>query len=371
MAQAQAFQDALNNHDRVRKSTDLPLFYGRKDKDCVAPNDLVERLENAANIAGWNTDERKCTEFYMILRDRALVWWASLLEDADINRAVWNDVKKEFLKSYAPRFTARTTCTNFQELIQKQGEVVHDYYLRVTEAFKRMSEAQPEAIRTVRADHGAATAAQAAAVKLEGIKDTERFFKHQLFIAGLREEIRTKIMEAGKANLRESLELARELEVILNDRHKKASGVANIHEEDDNAEDAPDLTEEEIYAINLIRHQQGKPPFKFFRRNGNKRNGNGKSDDRKCRFCHRTGHMQPECKKRIAAGAPCVDANGKPWAKQPTKVNGVSSDNQRSAAPPPSNSQPPQQSAHGHASTISGTGGFAPQYNDPYQSLNW
>jgi hypothetical protein len=28
-------QEALNAHDRVRKSTDLPLFFGRKDKDTV------------------------------------------------------------------------------------------------------------------------------------------------------------------------------------------------------------------------------------------------------------------------------------------------------------------------------------------------
>ena len=66
-------QEALNAHDRVRKLTDLPLFFGRKEKDTVSPNLLLDRINRAANVAAWNTDERKITEFYLTLRDRALV----------------------------------------------------------------------------------------------------------------------------------------------------------------------------------------------------------------------------------------------------------------------------------------------------------
>ena len=66
----------------------------------------------------------------MILRDRAVVWWRSL-PDAIIDRAVWNNVKNEFLAMYKPRYTAKTTCTNFHELVQCAGESIRDYYLRV------------------------------------------------------------------------------------------------------------------------------------------------------------------------------------------------------------------------------------------------
>jgi hypothetical protein len=74
-----------------------------------------------------------------------------------------------------------------------------------------MCEAKPATIATVRIDRGAATAEQAAAIKLEGVKDSEGFYKHQLFIAGLKEDIRMKIMEAGKPSIQESVTHAREL----------------------------------------------------------------------------------------------------------------------------------------------------------------
>jgi hypothetical protein len=122
-------QEALNAHDRVRKSTDLPLFFGRKDKDTVPPNLLVDRINRAATVAQWNTDERKITEFYLTLCDRAVLWWDTLDDNPNINKGNWADIQREFLAAYAPRFTGRTTCTNFQDLIQRNNENVHDYYL--------------------------------------------------------------------------------------------------------------------------------------------------------------------------------------------------------------------------------------------------
>jgi hypothetical protein len=41
MAAAQ-IQQALIVHDRVRCTTDIPLFYGKKGKDTITPQQLVE-----------------------------------------------------------------------------------------------------------------------------------------------------------------------------------------------------------------------------------------------------------------------------------------------------------------------------------------
>ena len=86
-----------------------------------------------------------------------------------------------------------------------------------------MCKAKLADIINVRADRGTATAAQAETVKKEGITDSKRFFKHQLFIAGLKEEIQTKIMEAGKTSIQESVTLVQELEVIHEDRKNTRS----------------------------------------------------------------------------------------------------------------------------------------------------
>jgi hypothetical protein len=161
------------------------------------------------------------------------------------------------LAAYAPRFTARTTCTNFQDLIQQSNENVHDYYLRVSDAFKKMCEAKPATISATRIDRGAATAEQAAAVKLEGVKDSEGFFEHQIFIPGLKEDIPMKIMEAGKPSIQESVAHARELEVIHEDR-KKGSPVGNIGAQDNNDYN---LDDEERTAVDAIHLQRGRQPY--------------------------------------------------------------------------------------------------------------
>ena len=76
--QAAQLQVALNAHDQVRRSTDLPTFFGKKDRDTVTAHILISCIEAAAMIAGWDTDAQKCKELYLILRDRALIWWDSL-----------------------------------------------------------------------------------------------------------------------------------------------------------------------------------------------------------------------------------------------------------------------------------------------------
>ena len=106
---------------------------------------------------------------------------------------------------YEPRYTAKTTCTNFHELVQRVGESIRDYYLRVCETFDKMCEAKPGTIGTLRTVPAAVAAAVPAivaadltAMKTEGIKDMEQFFRHQLFMAGLRDDLRAKVMEAER-----------------------------------------------------------------------------------------------------------------------------------------------------------------------------
>jgi hypothetical protein len=89
-----------------------------------------------------------------------------------------------------------------------------------------MCDAKPNTTEDIRADEPNSmedkdeTRAQLVNIKKEGLVDMVRFFLHQLFIAGLRDELQSKIMEAGKASLLEGFSLARELEVILNDRKR-------------------------------------------------------------------------------------------------------------------------------------------------------
>ncbi len=73
----------------------------------------------------------------------------------------------------------------FQDLVQRLSEYIHDYYLRVTESFRRKCEAKANTIEDIRAiaPDGMANTdevrAQLSTVKKEGLIDMERFFLHQ------------------------------------------------------------------------------------------------------------------------------------------------------------------------------------------------
>jgi hypothetical protein len=75
--------------------------------------------------------------------------------------------------------------------------------------------------------NAAATVAEA---KLEGITDMGKFFKHQLFLAGLSDILHEKTLEAKNDTFAQSLELARELEAIQLD-HKRSLKIAAVKAE--------------------------------------------------------------------------------------------------------------------------------------------
>lgn len=320
-------QDILANHDRVRKSTDLPLYYGRKEKDSVTARLLIDRFQTASRIANWDANQvRKIEEFYLILRDRALIWWKSLEDVPDFpvddngRYNNWDRIKEEFLAAYAVRYTAKSACTNFQDLVQRSGENVQDFYLRVSEAYQRLRESRPAAMFAVRYDVLPLVEED---LKKEGIDDMGRFFLHQLFLAGLKEDIRVKTMEAGHDTVQLSLVTARETEAILNDKSKRSLLSAIQQENSDleseefedffsnylsNRDDSELEPWEENYLdkVNAIRMHQGKKPF----RTGGKRFNKSTVV---CRYCNIKGHFQKECKKRLRDGKPQVDAQGKPY----------------------------------------------------------
>jgi hypothetical protein len=185
----------------------MPLFFGCKEKDTITACHLIERIDKAQTIATWNA-EGTCNELYMILREKALVCYESLAND-DLDRKNWDVVNKEFLKMYEPKYSARTTCANFSDLIQKPGEMINDYRVRVQTAYKHLIDSKPATMATVR--KAAPTIAKA---KAEGMADMGKFFKQHLFLTGLSDNICDKVLEAKMDTFAQSFELAQELKAI-------------------------------------------------------------------------------------------------------------------------------------------------------------
>jgi hypothetical protein len=97
-----------------------------------------------------------------------------------------------------------------------------------------------------------------------------------------------------------------------------------------------------------------------FRRTGNYNSNNSNSQRRDysaytCRYCHIKGHIQSACRKRIAAGAPLIDARGNKM-QQVREINGADQNSQGETATtqPPSNTPAtaPQQTFNPFVSSI-------------------
>jgi hypothetical protein len=185
---------------------------------------------------------------------------------------------------------------------------------------------RPAAINTVRAAAGIAPDDN----KKEGINDMALFFKHQLFLAGIKEPNRDRVLEAGKATFKESMKLARELEAIHNDKrrsHKIAAIKTSIGPEEAATIFWDEIADEDLDKVAAVRQNRAPRPAPRSAPaaaptvNAAPLRSNGPCNPNVvCRYCKKKGHMQRECNSRRREGAPMVDANGK---KYESRVNNV------------------------------------------------
>ncbi len=187
------------------------------------------------------------------------------------------------------------------------------------------------------------------------------FFKHQLFLAGIKDSLRDRVLEAGKATFQESLKFARELEAIHNDskRSQKIAALkASMQPQEAAAIIWDKLENEDIDQIAAVHRQQ---PFRNSNQTqarssapGPTRTNGPRNPNIVCRYCKKKGHMQQECHSHRRDGAPMVDANGK---KYESRINNVAKKDKNVDDKP----DQPYEDAHiGAVANLS-----------PYHHLNW
>jgi hypothetical protein len=219
----QNIKQVLKNHDCAKPLTDIPLFYGQPGRDTITARLLIIRVNDAATISSWD-NVHKILQFKMCLRDKAVSWFESLIEEG-INMDNWDTVKAEFMENYKPKYSAKTTCANFTNLSQKNDESINDNTYCVQMAYRHLTDNKPATMVVVRV--AAPTIREA---KAEGISDAFKFVKHQLFLAGLKDGIRDKVLEGEKATFNESVKMDCNMETIQND-HKSSHKIATVKAE--------------------------------------------------------------------------------------------------------------------------------------------
>ena len=142
-----------------------------------------------------------------------------------------------------------------------------------------------------------------------------------------------KVMEATPRTAYDTLQVAIKTETLIlykKDNLKMPIKISAVqadenYEDKELEEDDDDDAESALAVLNAIRIQRGKMPFKKFRGNYQKSNGNGngahnrarpKTTNRepmKCRYCKKSGHMHKECYKWIKENGAMITAQGKQY----------------------------------------------------------
>jgi hypothetical protein len=108
---------------------------------------LITRINHAATITGWDMAQ-KILELKMCLWDRAIGWYKSLEEDG-LSLDSWDVIKAEFMETYEPKYSTKTTCANVTDLAQKSEESFKDYHYPVQLAYKRLTDNKPATMAAV------------------------------------------------------------------------------------------------------------------------------------------------------------------------------------------------------------------------------
>ena len=330
---ADQLQQTLTQHDRVRRSTDLPLFYGNPAKDVLTANQLVERLESAAIVARWTTDVQKVQELFLCLRDEGLKWKATLQHVPNLNMDKYDEVKKEFLEAFGVHYNAMSVCSKLQGL--RQGtETVQLFYNKVCDTFESAKVARPTNILTHPGEGAVVFPAVvgdnarneinlpkdcADRLVALGAPQMESYMMMIIFIGGLKEKLREEVMISEPRNLKEALVAARKAENVTERRSNAGFQVTSVNNESEDDLCITVENEEEIAqvnAINMIRKRQGKKPMRY----RFARKPKGKME---CFNCHKPGHFARECRAPKKTNAAAIAEIPNPYGNMTSSAQSL------------------------------------------------
>ena len=341
-AEAAAARARQIRDDANKMAMKIPFFHGTgKSDDALPIKEFIKRFETAVAAMNLADEAEKCKMFAAYLRGPAVSVFDNM-KKLRRNSDDWNTVKEYFLTKFRGKVDVNEFTSKITKLTQHKDEstmlfgnrcyeTIHDHL--ATTPF-------PEAEHLI-AGMPALNQAQKDSLNQNYVINISQMLARTFFVNGVRDNIRTNLLNKAPETFEEAMDEAARLEKVQQDKGD-LKHIAELADEDDSVLEQMDeleLEQETIDEINKHRAKRGQAPFKRGYRNGS---GNGfrpnpnqrpravagagaqNSNYNKCRYCHLPNHMQDVCRKRMAAGALCVDRQGVPLKNQPkTKVQEV------------------------------------------------
>ena len=341
--------DAVVNAQRQVDLSRLPLYHANHKKDVFTAEEWVERVQRAKDAGTWN-DAATTSYVYNALREGALTWYRTL-KWSNVNNQVWAEVKTAFLEAYGTTHTSRTTATAINDLKQGTDSVI-DYYTKVVEVMSDLQALMPPdglgrpdvlfspEIRALAGYVGLAADNKTGAADTLITFGAQRmiyFVATQIFINGLKPEIRTEVMKANPVTIMRACTEAQTIEKISATKKQTTTSngngthIAGIDENQDNSPEELQLQIDELqrrkqWATRRTGNsgQSGSPGYPG--QSGSYGNRTGGGNNRKpnpakgkmCHYCKKVNHFQKDCRARLAAGAPMVPPPNRVSETRPT-----------------------------------------------------
>ena len=327
--------DVIARAQQSEHLSKLPLYFGDRTKDALTAEAFVARVEAAREALRW-TDGQTINFVYMSLRDGANTWFLGL-KRKQVSLTDWTEFKANFLIHYGVSKTARTTTVSLQEMAMKSKETVGDFTNRVIQVIDDMEtiilktpfalpETAPANVAAIEDWRDLAAAQKTIVVNY--IAERSRSYTlngvaTQLIVSGLREPIRSKIMErVGLTTMTETINAAIELELIHGTSAPLTSAlkISELNLEI-SPEDSSEVAALKQTVLNLKRGQR----FTGGGQMSGRTNFNRDTSKLTCYYCHKKGHIVPECKNKVADEARGVHQKARP---KPTPAPGPGQNNE-------------------------------------------